>query len=125
MLRLLLVFIFILGFSLAQAQSLSVVSHYPASAYVSKRLLPFTIVGETEIQILSVNFQNGDSCKGMGDPFHKNIFHVFCSEAEVFSTSVVLINEAGELVTLDVDSIAVAVQRAPETAGGEASTGGE
>ena len=71
-------------------QNMSVVSHYPESAFVSNRLLPFTITGgEGEIRITSARVTRGESCVAMADPFHSRVFHLHCRNPELLIAEVV------------------------------------
>ena len=79
--RLLSLFLFFHG--IAQAQNIQVVSHYPVTAYITERLLPFSIVPEEagqEIRIQSVHLIKGESCRSIIDPFYIKIFHVYCEK---------------------------------------------
>ena len=61
--------------------NIQVVPHYPSTAYITERLLPFSIVGEKadeKIRVQSIDLIKGQSCHTMIDPFYEKIFHVYC-----------------------------------------------
>jgi len=93
--------------------SVDVVSHYPASAYVTHRLLPFTLSNTTDFKIVSVDLSNGPSCLSFIDPFYSDIFHLYCSSAELVDVSVRLTDSLGNDVTLQLQNLSIATQRAP------------
>jgi hypothetical protein len=96
----------------AQAQSLEVVSHYPESAYVINRLLPFVVRGDDDLRVQAVGISNGPTCESLIDPFYPNTFHIFCRTVAVVDLSIRVSGSAGE-ESLQVFNVSVALQRAP------------
>lgn len=114
MLKHLTFFIFLIVHVQSHAQSMGVVSHYPASAYVVERLLPFAVEGEQVSKILSVEVTNAPSCSAIHDPYYSKIFHVYCRKPEVFNVSVRVQVRMGEETVLEIKNLSVAIQRAPD-----------
>ncbi len=81
MIQYFLVFIICIFSHFALGQEVSVVSHYPETAFVAKRMLPFTVQGASVQKVISVITHGNDSCSTMVDPYYNKIFHIFCREA--------------------------------------------
>ena len=86
---------------LIHAQSITVTSHYPASAYVVNRLLPFVLNGDDEAVVTRVDTDTGH-CLSLIDPFYPNTFHIYCKKPVVVDLRVQVRNSAGEEVVLDI-----------------------
>lgn len=89
------------------AQTLSVVSHYPASAFISQRLLPFEISGDSKAYLRSVRLTHGENCQAVLDPFYKQVFHVFCKTPALVSVIADVVKSDGESIGLQTDSFNV------------------
>ena len=105
----------------AWSQTPSVVSHYPESAYVVGRLLPFSIEAFGKVKILGVNLENGKACASQVDLFHQNTFHIYCRDAARVQVSVHVVDEFGEINILSLGELSIAQQRAPSSAEGNSS----
>ena len=97
---------------LAWGQSVSVVSHYPASAYVIKRLLPFVLSGDNGATLFRVDSSSGH-CSSMVDPYYENIFHLYCRKAVVVDLQIWGQGSDGETFMVPLDNLSIATQRAP------------
>ena len=112
--RKLLVFILVFTLSkLCLAQSLSVRSHYPASAFVTQRFIPFSVQGSGMDKILSVKVESGSSCSAMLDPYYKETFHIYCENPERFDLQVIVKDVVGTEYTLGLQKINVLEQSPP------------
>ena len=80
----------------AHAQLVNVVSHYPVSAYVVNRLLPFTVTGEGDVEIISATLTQGDGCKVFIDKFYSDIFHFYCTEETAAVAEIVYLLNSGQ-----------------------------
>lgn len=100
-------------------QSLEIQSLYPESAFIVKRLLPFSIGGDDKVKIVKIDIINGGSCKSMMDPFYGSIFHVYCRNPENFGLQVIVFDSRGNGQTLAVEGVSVVVQREPLPAAGQ------
>jgi len=95
-------------------ENMSVISHYPESAFVSNRLLPFTIAGgEENIRITSTRVTRGDSCVAMADPFHARVFHLHCRNPELLIAEVVFSMGFRENLIFIVGPFQILLERAP------------
>lgn len=66
--------------SLAQT-TVNIVSHYPDTAFITNRLLPFSVQANGDIDIQSVKIgQGGDGCIVFMDRYYKNTFHFYCDQ---------------------------------------------
>lgn len=75
-----LLFLFLFFHRSVWAQNVQIVSHYPETAYITERLLPFSVIGEgdgQEVRIQSIHLTGG-GCRFMIDPFYGKIFHIYC-----------------------------------------------
>ncbi len=75
------------------SQEVTVVSHYPESAFVENRMLPFTVQGESVQSVISVITQGNDSCSTMVDPYYNTIFHLYCREEGVVDLAVTIASD--------------------------------
>ena len=89
------------------AQSVGVVSYYPTSAYVTERLLPFTIGDGEGVQVRSVSVTRGESCLGIVDPYHGNVFHLYCRQPDVLSAQVIFADSSGRNLSIDIDGLVI------------------
>ena len=94
-------------------EEISIVSHYPASAYVVKRLLPFALSGDDGAQVNQVTITNTGHCSSLVDPFYENTFHIYCRQPVVVDAQVWVTSSEGELEVIPLDNLSVANQRAP------------
>ncbi len=121
-----IVFILIVLPALADAQTLSLVSHFPESAYVANRLLPFSVRESNSSSFFSfesaanggvavgkVDIINGQSCSAAIDPYYPDTFHLFCRVAEVVDVFVHVQTATGAKIYLRLNSLSIASQRAP------------
>lgn len=97
------------------AQSLEIVSHYPASAYVVDRLLPFVVQGgdDSDVRVLHVQVLHGQTCEAVIDPFYSNTFHLQCRQPAVVEARVIVQDNFRGQVDLELENLSVVRQRAP------------
>ena len=102
-------FLFLFFHGIAWGQDFYVVSHYPETAYITERLLPFSIVGgEVEkIQIQSVHLIKGDSCNFMIDPFYRKIFHIYCVKPTRVQVDVSILGGNQEVSKISMDEFQI------------------
>ena len=122
-----LIFLFLFYSSIGRTQAtLTVTAHYPESAYVVERLLPFSVVGVENISITSVEVEGVNSCVAFEDPFHTEVFHIYCREPGTYSF-IIRARAQGVNQILVINNLLISEQRAPgeemEPEGG-ATTGG-
>ena len=102
--------IFILTFlclsSSAWSQSLEIVSHYPTTAYMINRMLPFTITGDGTVSVLSVDMDD-ESCTGMPDRFHSQIFHIYCREPGIVTAQIIYMFNSTEKLSSTTSPITI------------------
>lgn len=94
-------------------ENISVVSHYPESAFVRNRLLPFTIAGGEDIRITSARITRGESCVAMADPFHNRVFHLHCRNPELLIAEVMFSTGIRENLIFIVGPFQVFEERIP------------
>ncbi len=120
--------LFLFSGSLCFGQSVEVASHYPASAFVINRLLPFVVNGPEGLRVLRVEVGSNNSCSSLVDPFYANTFHLYCRESGRADLVVQVIDGEGEETSVELQNLAVVVQRPPsdgmESAFREASGSG-
>ncbi len=106
---------FILFFtSVAFAQSsLQVIPHYPASAFVVNRLLPFVIGGDEEARVMHAEVRPFGACGTLIDPYFPNIFHLYCRETANVDVDILVIDGAGDETQLRLENLSVVIQRTP------------
>ena len=63
-------------------QQAQIRSHYPQTAFVAGRLLPFQLIQATRVKVTEVQTEGGPSCVGFGDPFYSDQFHLYCENKE-------------------------------------------
>lgn len=100
-------------FSTSWAQEFEVLSHYPKTALVVQRLLPFEVKSEDTFKLFKINISNGKSCKTMLDPYHEKVFHIQCRYPELLDMQVQIFDNLGNKHSLEISSISIAQQRAP------------
>ncbi len=111
--KIVLIFSFLLMGRVCFSQSLDVVSHYPASAYVVDRLLPFVVTGDIGLRVVRVEVIPAGYCPTMIDPYFSNMFHVFCKQPGSIDLEIVVVDEDGLESQLELGGLSIAVQRAP------------
>lgn len=77
------------------AQNVEIVSHYPETAYITERLLPFSVVNggaDQEVRIQTVHLIKGESCRSIVDPFYGKIFHIYCETPTQVKVEVSIVN---------------------------------
>ena len=121
-----LILIFCSQSALGQFQPLGIVAHYPASAFIAKRLLPFSVQGPSTASIKSVVVTDGDGCKAFVDPYHEMIFHLYCSQPTSLSFEVMIDDGSENNKQLSMSSVNISENRLPsEGWGGSEKTSGE
>ena len=98
-----------------QAQQVEVVSHYPSSAYVTKRLIPFSLVGDEEAHIQSTHLTQGDSCSSILDPHYPKTFHVYCERPTRVRVELLVIKASQETFETSVGTFEVREQSEPRS----------
>ncbi len=108
-----LIFLFLMMGRDCFSQSLDVVSHYPASAYVVDRLLPFVVTGDIGLRVVRVEVIPSGYCPTMVDPYFSNMFHVFCKQPGRIDLDIIVVDQEGLESRLDLRDLSIAVQRPP------------
>lgn len=90
----------------AWAQSFELVPHYPSSAFVVNRLLPFFIQSDLELTILEIQLKNHESCSSRIDPFLEKTFHIYCQVPQDVGFDVIY-KVDGEKLTHTVSNIKI------------------
>ncbi len=98
-------------------ENISIVSHYPESAFVRNRLLPFTIAGGEDIRITSARVTRGESCVAMADPFHNRVFHLHCRNPELLVAEVMFSSGFRENLIFIVGPFQIFEERMPSEDG--------
>jgi hypothetical protein len=96
------------------AQTLEVSSHYPASAYVVQRLLPFAVTNDPEVRVTRVSFGRNPACSTVLDPFYPNTFHLYCYEPGIVDLRIEVESPSVDPLTLELRNLAIALQRPPQ-----------
>lgn len=110
----LLVGLIFLSSHLVWAQTLSVGSHYPSSAFVINRQLPFFIAGDGFARIISVRITEGqENCTSVLDPFYDNTFLITCFKPSIVEADIEVLDSSGDTVDLSIDFINVFRQNDP------------
>lgn len=112
-LKMLVLLWIILSGASVKAQSLSIVSHYPSSAFVVDRLLPFTVMGPDNLVIESIQITGGEGCQSLVDPFHSKVFHIYCKQASVVSGVVTVLDPVNGKRHLPLSLVNVVEESAP------------
>jgi hypothetical protein len=100
-------------------EEFSIISHYPETAFISQRLLPFSIQGNGEVQISSVRVTRGESCRGFADPFHNRVLHLFCRRPDLMVAEVVFSTGLRENLIFIIGPLRVMESQAPIAIEGE------
>ncbi len=108
-----LIFVFLFMGEKVHGQELSVISHYPVSAFVVNRPLPFTVMSDSTIKLYTVTLVNQSSCHSMLDPYYSNTFHIFCRRPELLDANIVIFDAKGKAEIIELKKISIATQRAP------------
>ena len=96
--------------------NIQVVPHYPSTAYITERLLPFSIVGEKadeKIRVQSIDLIKGQSCHTMIDPFYEKIFHVYCLKPAGVRVDITSVNANQETFKTSLDEFYVRGKNEP------------
>jgi hypothetical protein len=92
---------------------MSFASYYPSSAYVINRLLPFKVVGASDIFIKSVHLKSGDSCQIFIDPYHEKDFHIYCLKPSLVTAEIMVSDKANNNYTLSLGYINIFEESLP------------
>ncbi len=99
-------------------QNILVTSHYPNSAFITQRLLPFSIDQAAGLKIQSVIlFGAEEDCVSLVDPFYPYTFHVYCYNPATFNLSVEVLDQQSRAFTLAVGALQVRELTTEGTAG--------
>ena len=98
-----------------QAQQLEVVSHYPSSAYITKRLIPFSVVGDEQARIQSTRLTQGDSCSSILDPHYPTTFHIYCERPTRVRVELQVIRASQQTFETSVGTFEVREQSEPRS----------
>jgi len=89
-------------------QNILVTSHYPSSAFITERLLLFSIDRAAGLRIRSiVLFGANNNCVSLVDPFYPHTFHIYCYNPATFNLSVEVLDAQSRAFTLAVGAIQV------------------
>ncbi|MCB0377932.1 MAG: hypothetical protein KDD33_05510 [Bdellovibrionales bacterium] len=103
---------------LSWGQSATMVSHYTNSAFVSKRLLPFTLRSEGKVGILTVNIIDGENCVGLRDPHYGDVFHLYCEEPDTVRAEIQFLLNDSQSFKVQTQSFQVLAEQSPVSSAG-------
>ena len=95
------------------SQEVTLVPHYPKTAYVVERLIPFSAIGADVNFVESVKVENGESCKALVDPFYRENFHLYCQKPEQVNLLVNILTSKGLKAVYRIEEIVIRQEMVP------------
>lgn len=108
-----ILFILILFGSYSTMAQVSIVPHYPETAFKIDRVLPF-VVSDRNTRILSVNVEDGLGCSSLVDAEVKNRFYILCGSPSVISVEIEFQGQDQDRQTLRLSNAVIYRDQEPE-----------
>lgn len=89
------------------AETILIQSHYPNSAYITQRLLPFSLSTNSGLKIENIRLFGTEDCQSLTDPFYPTIFHIYCFQPATMSVTAECRDANNQPVSLSLGTIVV------------------